>query len=465
MDIGCPMAENIMEMSASNFVLRGFLGVFFFTSVSCTSALNRGVADSARRPSSETSSGLPSSDPDCRILDSDLEPLDREHIERTARRTFEDRFSRISPDPRSQSAQNLNRIWSAFARKRSGFQALVEKAQSALNDIDAKLSVEHETHALLEILKEGAVLSRNELFRRGLVRGDQMDQYTKAESDGETGEQDVVFTAIRPSFMSEDTDLFGPYVITFDKEKILNAGYMTPFPFGWGMPEGRARGQITYQCGIPVYRQWIFTGVESYRKLLTLSIVQLLWERQQNFGPVRNELMALVRELDLHYSSHFVRLRDADVGEVPTLRRLQSLFSLLGQELPDSLLPSSGHAVWGVVDHWMTSDSKYKGRMDRLVNPLEDPFLTLEAYKGFPNTKNEMPPLILPSARFWELKVPREIPLAYATSIAIPNDCFELSPSPECKAIRDYAQRSGRKIKLSETRIRGSSFSVFTFLN
>lgn len=379
-----------------------------------------------------------------------------------AHRTFEDRFNQVAVDIHNQSEQNLSNLRQVLEKKRPGYSHYIQKAEKLAKDVDNKLSIEHETtpESLIAILKGGAFLSADELIRRGLISPDE-GKSVKPDTDGEIGESDAVFSAIRPPFTSEWAPQFGEITVTFDKKNLLNAGYFSPFAFDVGsgvkvgMNLGKTRG-LSYKCAVPVYKKWIFQGQKAYREFLTLSIAQLLWEKDLNLPIARPpEPSALLHQLGQRPMTgeelnHDLYYGDMAADEVETLT-LQH------------------HTA-----KWIDPHAKLTKFQEKSRDP-EDVSSILAAYRGFASNQEDFSPFFTHHSNFWELKVPRQVPVDWITSIAIPIVPEGSEPwmirsrkaNAELEhAIQDYADRTHRKVIKSTAKHRvHNEVVVYTFVN
>ncbi|MCM2323337.1 MAG: hypothetical protein NDJ90_08760 [Oligoflexia bacterium] len=296
-------------------------------------------------------------------------------------------------------------------------------------DIERKLALEHETsaRALEAVLKGGEFLSMDELVRRKIRKPEDKLRATRPDVDGEVGEQDVVFVAIREKLTSEWAFSFGDLTVTFDKDRLLEEGYFSLFPFGAaGIAVGEATGGWSPGCGVPRYQRALFKGKAAYLRLLEFSIAQILWERDRALPRSRpKETLKLLR--------------------------------LLGQEpIKNPKLIQRDRVP--AVDSWVDprAESSEDGTVKKKdgVRDPGDVLQLLAAYRGFPEDRSDFPPLYAYGSGFWELKAPRKISVDLIESIAIPVECdAEGATEQWCgnskKAILDYAEHSGRRYRIS----------------
>lgn len=365
-------------------------------------------------------------------------------LAKQANEPFEKRFAPISADLRRTSEGNLKAIHERLGAKRPGFDLYLKKADALLGGVLKKLSFEHETKrdTLKSILKSGSLLSLDELVRRGIVPAKKKTEgSTRAYTDGVTGEQDVVFVAAREAYQSEWASTFGDFTLTFDPEKLLEHGYFTPFAFGnrlAGLSE-----DFDLSCGFPVYRSWIFQGKEAFREFVRISIAQLLWERDQDLSTVRKTFEEITKrtKTEPQYAT----------GEQPLPMALMApVFSAFQQVMPGDL-PLRYDAFHDVAEQWTGKSRSGEEGFPRRTSDPSHILSLLAAYQGLPSDSGQIPPAILQTSDFWEVKVPREIPLTFLKSIAIPSEClgtggaaFKWCEGVE-EAVLDYVKRSGRK--------------------
>jgi hypothetical protein len=376
--------------------------------------------------------------------------------------SFEQKFAKVSTDWRRTNDDNFVRIKRLLEEKRPGFDVYQVEAEKHLPGILNRLSIEHETKlvGLKANLKRGSILSTDETIRRGVVDlKEKKGRSSNPVVDGIIGEQDTVFAAIRETYTSDYAQTFGDFTFTFNTDRILEKGYFTPFAFGVGI----GTGKWDISCGIPIYSQWVFHGKEGFRQFLTLSIAQILWEKNleeqvKNLTQVRTFLQNVSQELNRIYEVWKERhkailapgtysIQDVDANDAWKETSIRS------EVLKLEPVFQKFHQISAFESSFFQDKAErlVSSRLSGESNPQEINAL-LAAYQGFPSEPSQFPPSLLLNSRFWELKIPREVSLEFVKSIAIPTECDADQNLPQwCEgakqAILDYSDRSGRKFQ------------------
>jgi hypothetical protein len=407
-----------------------------------------------------------------------------DEVQRQIRTPFEEKFSIVTSDPVAESRRNIARL-RLLLNQREGFVAAYTKAGAMLPAVDSKLQIMHGANIQTAeaILKSGAVLSKDELVRKGIIPADQKSGRSKIFGDGLIGEQDVVFLGIQ-DFSDSQTHIFGEVSFVFKKAKLLANGYFTPFAFNMGAghfptdptftamgctgPDGkfisisetygeRAMAELSRQ--IDFFRAFVFKGSAAYRELLRLSIASYLWEKSQDFSAEKQVIDRLVAEREKLPEGERFQTRD-HLGMEP-------VFARFGQN-PDAGKGIPGWKLDTVKRFLDGRDNKWNSRTYRYLG----------AYQGFPHRAESSAPLLSTSYSFWELKVPRQVSLSDLEGIEVPQVSVnymttttggktttqetKISTDKLQQAIKDYAVRSGRQIEVKETK---PGILYFRFLN
>lgn len=331
--------------------------------------------------------------------------------------TFEDKFRTVTDDIGGQS--EINRAALSKLISSEPPESLLE-AKRIAQSIATKLFVTHETKSstAIKILESGSVLSLDELIRRGVVPLELKGKSsTRWGTDGFIGEQDVVFLGIKEWNFKKD--LFGNVAFIFNKRRLLQKGYFTPFAFGMSNvfvsnTKSDFRGGNTKidieelrrdsHSLIPVYRSFLFKGRIAFNDLLLASILETKRFERRTLSSEENEILNA-------YAQSLTHDFQLDSDATKTL-----LTRILGKYRQDYKFAPNNKVDQAAL---LTSINFLRDRFSTEWNGAL--FKYLAAYQGFPSQAEGTAPLLTSAFPFWELKVPREVSLEDLEMIRIPS--------------------------------------------
>lgn len=363
------------------------------------------------------------------------------------RTPFEKKFAVVAPDIASASSNNLKRIRDSLAKSR-GLSNYIVTAERMANEIGSEYIAQHSTSVATasKILSSGEILSPDELIRRcQLPVSVKNNLHSRVNRDGMIGEQDVVFVGLQKMKPGEK-NRFGEVTFFFDKEKVLELGYFTPFSFDVGtewaldndgiMNGDKKRALATEKARISLYKNFVFKGPEAYKELLTLSIANRQWEKENSTSVrFRETIHAGFSEYDRILQGE---VKDWHFPKGDLRKKFETLFSFFDQKLP----PHITNAHVGLLAAYLSlpMPDSVKNLDSQGSSFVQDPALT--SYAGFPGSPLDDPALLTRTAGFWELKVPRSISLKHVQAIQIPQTDENLQ-----REVEAYARAKSRKVQ------------------
>lgn len=349
-----------------------------------------------------------------------LDPTAEKYLLEQAQKPFEEKFSTLTKDPAATSSANLKRLEAEFDKARPLDPEQKNLAAEMARETSGRVRAQHATTFAnaLKIMEAGAVLSPDELVRRGtLPASTKVGARSLPCTDGEIGEQDVVFVALQDPAAPENIS-FGDVTFVFDREALLKEGYFTPFAYTVGAPPDLP---VSQACGEAkkddekiraLYRAYLFRGPAALSSLLSLSARQTILA-QENGHPAapRNDGPTIATGLFELFN------------ETPGAQNLLNCFSpVSAQQSPagDSVSPS---------------------------------FRILSAYKNFPESTENEAVRRTQAFSFWELKVPRQISLTHLQQVTFTNDPNQWPAIQTLhRTLKEEAKRQGRTFRVERSK-------------
>jgi hypothetical protein len=358
---------------------------------------------------------------------------------------FEEKFQKVTDDIHRTSNENLERLGNELMLL-PNFSEYLDEARKILPSIEKEMMVSHESPAreALSILKSGSLLSREELIRRKILPAKDRDAgMTFSHLDGLIGEQDTVFFSIRPDnpqkprIFVRGMGVATSVTFVLDKERALqrDKSYFTPFAYGMALDRPRIEDGPEYMKeAVPLYRNFLFRGSEAYKKFLLLSIADTIRFERTDHSESINRINEVLKEIDEfpREARAFDILKDLHFD----WSELSPILIHFGYD-PKYLKSLTRFQIYSMQDYF-AARMKPENSSDRY----------LSAYQGFPVEKGVAPPIFAAGHGFWELKIPREVPLDLVSEIRVKTGLPEATEIKE--AILDYAAKSKRTIEEAE---------------
>ena len=185
-------------------------------------------------------------------------------------------FAAVTSDIGALSRFNLASLSAAVASKRPLSDEHRTRASRRANAFVRSLALAHATSmgSAVAILRSGALLSKDELVRRGILPIESKRSMTDPNTEGAIGEQDVVYLALQPR-VDSGAYSFGDVSFTFDAPRALADGYfsLNSFNVGYSL-HGRPLAEM-----VESYRPMVFKGWDSVVELARLSALNDEWLR------------------------------------------------------------------------------------------------------------------------------------------------------------------------------------------
>jgi hypothetical protein len=329
-------------------------------------------------------------------------------VEKQVARTFEEKFSLVTSNIAFQSQSNLSELKKAIP--------LAPDADSKALELDNDLVIVHATNQLsaAKILSSGSLLSLDELVRRKIVPLEaKIHAKTVVYSDGEIGEQDVIYFALQPR-SEEGYYGFGEVTFYFDKKAVLSRGYFTVNAFQMGTvaqpipgPEGLSKEQMDFL--INPFRAGVFSGWEAYIDLLKLSYSRVTALQNGYWLGLSARARAIA---EAYHKATNDAVADANARKIP-FKHPSPSEEMRGFEYCEVFEKANGlprtQCDPTKLDPLEMNEILNNLRLAGETKPMAEKIIS--AFNFFPVHGGSGPLLVRTPHWFWEVKVPREMPL------------------------------------------------------
>jgi hypothetical protein len=282
------------------------------------------------------------------------------------------------------------------------------------------------------ILNSGEFLSLDERVRRKIIPADKkLPAASNPRTDGIIGEQDTVYLAIREKKGVGQSYSFGFVSFQFQPE-VLDQGYFTFNAFTAGSSLDKSLSEMFIAKRIPEYRKQIFTGEETFNKLMSAmhqrtqmvhtALVKQKFPIRKYIADIENSL----KEQRNLFENETVRTQvqndyAAKEDEKFGVKLLKPFFDSIHVQIPpEAYLTKRNYGSYHVWNGWRRADTlDYLKYFERIVdNRVPNESDLLRTFQIL-STSNEGYPIFSGKPGFWELKVPNSLTTEKIKSIRI----------------------------------------------